>query len=210
MPKKDPNAPKRPLTAYFIFTNDIRPELKEENPDWKVGDIAKEAGRRWKEMDDEDKTEYNEKAAELKKEYQVKLAEYEANKGSDDEDEEEDEGPKKRKRKAKKDPNAPKRPLSAYFIFTNDIRAELKEENPDWKIGDIAKECGRRWGEMDDEDKTEYTEKAAELKKEYQVKLAEYEANKGSDDEDEDEEEKPKKKRKTYEQTTFPFYSNAA
>ena len=63
---------------------------------------------------------------------------------------------------AKKDPNAPKRPLSAYFIFmgmfkqdlsnslksslnllvsnfSGEKRAEVKAANPDYKIGDIAK-----------------------------------------------------------------------
>ena len=55
---------------------------------------------------------------------------------------------------AKKDPNAPKRPLSAYFIFmglfdhvlkdlitsiSGEKRAEVKAANPDWKIGDVAK-----------------------------------------------------------------------
>ena len=56
---------------------------------------------------------------------------------------------------AKKDPNAPKRPLSAYFIFMGlfdhvimdpttyfilgEKRAEVKAANPDWKIGDVAK-----------------------------------------------------------------------
>ena len=55
----------------------------------------------------------------------------------------------------KKDPNAPKRPLSAYFIFMGlfflvylamfhfivigEKRAEVKAANPNDKIGDIAK-----------------------------------------------------------------------
>ena len=39
----------------------------------------------------------------------------------------------------KKDPNAPKRPMSAYFLFMGDKRAEVREKNPDFKIGDIAK-----------------------------------------------------------------------
>ena len=39
----------------------------------------------------------------------------------------------------KKDPNAPKRPLSGYFLFMGDKRAEVREKNPDFKIGDIAK-----------------------------------------------------------------------
>ena len=55
----------------------------------------------------------------------------------------------------KKDPNAPKRPMSAYFFFLGmhnlvvlikvdacfpgDKRAEVKAANPEYKIGDIGK-----------------------------------------------------------------------
>ena len=50
----------------------------------------------------------------------------------------------------KKDPNAPKRPMSAYMFFSNDARAEVKKENPDFKITDISKALGVKWGGMSD------------------------------------------------------------
>lgn len=37
--------------------------------------------------------------------------------------------------KKKKDPNAPKRPLSAFMLFSQDKRASIKEENPDVTFG---------------------------------------------------------------------------
>jgi high mobility group protein B1 len=51
--------------------------------------------------------------------------------------------------KKKKDPNAPKQPLSAYFIFSTEERLKVKEENPNFSICDVAKELGKRWAEMD-------------------------------------------------------------
>lgn len=45
---KDPNAPKRPLSAFFLFSQDERPDIKKKNPSLSVGDIAKEIGSRWK------------------------------------------------------------------------------------------------------------------------------------------------------------------
>ena len=51
--------------------------------------------------------------------------------------------------KKKKDPNAPKQPLSAYFIFSTEERLKVKEENPNYSICDVAKELGKRWAEMD-------------------------------------------------------------
>ena len=39
-------------------------------------------------------------------------------------------------RKAKKDPNAPKRALSAYMFFSQDWRERVKAENPDASFGE--------------------------------------------------------------------------
>lgn len=42
---------------------------------------------------------------------------------------------KEAKPKVKKDPDAPKRALSAYMFFSKDARAATKEENPDATFG---------------------------------------------------------------------------
>lgn len=42
------------------------------------------------------------------------------------------------KKRAKKDPNAPKRALTAYFMFSNTNRARIKEKNPDAAVSDIV------------------------------------------------------------------------
>lgn len=64
------------------------------------------------------------------------------------------EGVKKgKKRKAARDPTLPKRALSAFFFFCDDFRQEVRDEHPDWKVGDISKELGRRWEECTDKSK---------------------------------------------------------
>jgi hypothetical protein len=45
----------------------------------------------------------------------------------------------------KKDPNAPKRAMSAYILFSNDHRAQVKEEKQGLKFGEIARELADRW-----------------------------------------------------------------
>lgn len=40
-PAKDPNAPKRALTAYIIFSNENRPKIKEANPDATFGELVR-------------------------------------------------------------------------------------------------------------------------------------------------------------------------
>jgi hypothetical protein len=57
----------------------------------------------------------------------------------DDEDEEVAAKPKRRrKKKGKKDPNKPKRNMSAFFLYSNANRERVKEENPEAKFGDIV------------------------------------------------------------------------
>ncbi|RKP09194.1 Nhp6bp [Thamnocephalis sphaerospora] len=74
--KKDPNAPKRALSAYMFFATDNRPRVKEENPDAQFGEIGKILGKEWKAMDEKDKKEYFQKAAEDKKRYEREMEEY--------------------------------------------------------------------------------------------------------------------------------------
>ena len=42
--KKDPNAPKRPTTAFFFYCADNRGKIKEKNPDLKASEVAKKLG----------------------------------------------------------------------------------------------------------------------------------------------------------------------
>lgn len=53
---KDPNAPKRPQTAYFQWLNENREMIKKDNPGIRITEISKEAGRLWKLVSDADKS----------------------------------------------------------------------------------------------------------------------------------------------------------
>ncbi|KAE9618572.1 hypothetical protein Lal_00047467 [Lupinus albus] len=83
---KDPNMPKRPATAFFLFLDDFRKSFKEENPDSKdVKRVGKEGGEKWRSMTDEEKKPYLDKFAELKAEYEKAMEIY---KSTEDEGEE--------------------------------------------------------------------------------------------------------------------------
>ncbi|XP_014674263.1 PREDICTED: FACT complex subunit SSRP1-like [Priapulus caudatus] len=79
---KDPNAPKRPQSAYFIWLNENRERIKTENPGISITDISKKAGEGWKLVTD--KTEWDEKAVQAKKKYEEVMREYEKTKKPDD------------------------------------------------------------------------------------------------------------------------------
>ncbi len=72
-------------------------------------------------------------------------------------------GRRRRRRKKKmKDPNAPKRCMSAFFWFSQDERSKVRAANPDFAVGDIAKELGRRWSEAEGPIREKYEKLAAE------------------------------------------------
>lgn len=56
---------------------------------------------------------------------------------------------------------------SAFFWFCNDERGKVKEKNPEYGVGDIAKELGRRWAEADPEAKGRYEQMAEKDKARY-------------------------------------------
>merc|ERR1712122_246564 len=66
-----------------------------------------------------------------------------------------------------KDPNAPKKPLSAYFLFSQEERLKVKSENPDMSITEVAKELGKRWATIDPATKASYEAKYQESRKLY-------------------------------------------
>lgn len=50
--KKDPNAPKKALSAYMLWLNATRDEIKKDNPGITVTELSKKAGVLWKALDD--------------------------------------------------------------------------------------------------------------------------------------------------------------
>jgi hypothetical protein len=45
------------------------------------------------------------------------------------------------------------RPLGAYFLFSGDMRAKVKADNPDMKVTEIAKHIGELWKNISEKEK---------------------------------------------------------
>lgn len=76
------------------------------------------------------------------------------------------------------------------MLYANSIRAQVREENPDLAMGDVAKEIGSRYKTMSSDEKAKWQAKADAAKETYKGVLAEYENNKPA----EEETKKPKAK----------------
>ncbi|KAI1342523.1 nucleosome binding protein [Xylariaceae sp. FL0016] len=92
-------------------------------------------------------------------------------------------GKPEKSRRAKKDPNAPKRGLSAYMFFANEQRENVRDENPGISFGQVGKILGERWKALNDKQRAPYEAKAAADKKRYEDEKQAYQAG-GADESD--------------------------
>ncbi|GAW08225.1 non-histone chromosomal protein 6 [Lentinula edodes] len=81
----------------------------------------------------------------------------------------------KRKR-VKKDPNAPKRPASSFFLFQNQIRQKVKEQHPDLPTAELRKLMSEQWSTLPEDQKNHYKQLAEELKVVYSEEKEKYNA----------------------------------
>lgn len=81
-----------------------------------------------------------------------------------------------RKRKRDKDPNQPKRALSAFLFFCEEKRPAVREVHPEYKMGDISKELSRQWEACTD--KSKFEGRAAADKQRYERAMAEFKKTK--------------------------------
>jgi len=194
MAKGEPGKPKGRMTAYAYFVQTCRDEHKKKHPTEAVAfaEFSKKCAERWKMMNDKEKQRFQALAEKDKKRYDNEMRDYVPPKNA-------------KKRKRTKDPNAPKRALSAFFWFCNDERPKVRAEKPDSSVGDIAKELGKRWKVVSADLKKKYEQLATKDKARYEKESTAYKKKiktsqpppKGkkappppeSDDDDDDEDE---------------------
>jgi len=175
--KRDPNKPKRNMSAFFLYSNAHRARVREENPDIKFGDVAKVLSGEFRALDAKSKKKWDKLAEKDKERYKSEMENYES--PSEESDSDDSDAPKKRRKKAKKDPNKPKRNLSSFFIYSNQVRESVKNGNPDAKFGDIAKIISVQFKALDAEKRAELDKLAAEDKVRYQTQMADYKRKNG-------------------------------
>lgn len=79
---------------------------------------------------------------------------------------------RKYRRHAKPDRHAPIKPPSAYIMFSNDARAELKNQN--LSFAELAKIVGDQWKNLSHNEKQAYERMAMRAKDEYLASLEQY------------------------------------
>ena len=185
--------PKKPQNAYWLFLSENRESLAKEAGSAKVPAVGKLAGEKWKAMPAAQKAPFEKKAAALKAAYEKDLEAFKAQGGvagkrRQEKREAKQELAGKRSKKPDKDPNQPKKPQTAYWLWLGENRASLsKEVGAD--VTKVAKLAGERWKVLPEKTKAPFEKTAAELKVAYAKAMAEYKktaGDAGGDDEDEE------------------------
>jgi hypothetical protein len=149
---KDANRPKRSTSAYFYFLAQCRKEAaKAGKPPTKIAEFTKDASEKWKALTADKKKPFEAAAAEDKKRYEQEMGVY----------------------KGKTvDPNKPKRPPTAYFVFLAGFRIKMANKGIEHK--ELLKMAGEEWRTLSNEDKKPFEKKALEESKKYESAMTEY------------------------------------
>lgn len=144
--------PKRPSSAYFLFSMSIREELLRQYPDAKVPELSKLSSARWKELSEDDKKPFYVKFKDNWEKYRVARKEYEAT-------------------------LPPKRPSGPFIQFTSEMRPKLLKDNPDKSLIEITKIVGEQWRGLPSEEKQKYTDAYKQKLKEWEEFYPDEDAN---------------------------------
>merc|ERR1719387_2943751 len=155
-PKKKPKGKKKPKSK--------KPKKKAPKPKAKkkpkkkqavkkkAEKLTKAGSEKWREMPDEAKQPYEQKALEAREVYNAEKAKYLAGNGA-------------LLFKMKK---GPPRPPTAYFMFLAEFRADYRKKHPNTKgIKGMSKEAGEKWRGMDGVTKRPFEMRAQAAKDEY-------------------------------------------
>ena len=182
-PARDPAAPKRNMSAYLLYQNAMRDTFKQQNPGMTFGQLSKYTSAMYAEMPPAEKEAWNQRAEADKARYLHELSTYVPPPGYDVK------GdaiatqvptipPKPRVNrgtiKIPRDPNAPKRNMSAYLLYQNCMRETFKNMNPGMTFGQLAKFTSHMYKSLPAEDKQRWDAHAAQDKARYEAEMASY------------------------------------
>eukprot|EP00958_Prasinococcus_capsulatus_P021893 scaffold3036_cov414-Prasinococcus_capsulatus_cf.AAC.2 len=169
------------MSAYLVFLERYRDAEMKLHPELKMADIIKKLAEKWRVVTDEEKAECEAKAKEDKDRYEMEMKNYTpppplpslipevAALG-----------------KKYVDPNEPKKPYSAYVLFSMTYREELKHKNGNAatlvetnKALDVTmppQAVGEAWRLLSADEKSKYVQKAKEDRDVYLRDKAAYDA----------------------------------
>jgi upstream-binding transcription factor len=178
--------PKRPLSSYMYFCQDTRESVKKQNPKMSGKEITSELGRQWKQLTDEQKHPFEDKARSDKERY-------ESESGSTTESKTKSKAtpkqptpkqstskqptstsPSKEQHKQKNNASDSKKASKetkkevvfkktpGFDCFSKENLEDLETENPDWNSRKLTSHIQKMWLELSSDDREAYEMEATE------------------------------------------------
>ena len=158
---RDPNKPKKALSAYFFFSNSKRSEVTGS-----VTEKAKKLGEMWKGLSEKDRQPFVKMADDDKVRYAKAMEGYvppvvEEPAVAEEGEVAVEEGAEVQAEVAKKvkKERKPRKP-TGYNLFGKAERVTIKQEHPDMKQPDVMRAVAAAWNALTDDQKAEWNTKA--------------------------------------------------
>lgn len=161
-----PAKPKRPVSPYFRFMNEVRPTLQTKNPKLKQTEIVAMIAKMWDSMDANKKAKYSQGFSEESAAYAEQAAKYRNNLSEEDvrkiKEVRFDQRARKSfllQKKKCRDLGKPKKPISGFLRF---LHKQPKDRQPKETHVDFIKRVSDKWHVLSDAEKAKYNLTAAE------------------------------------------------
>lgn len=153
--RKAPDAPKRFKSAYICYVIEKMDEVKKTlADDVKVTEAMKILALMWRELPPETKMEYQKIAADDKSRYFAEMKDYT--------------GPMHIPNKRQKKPaGAPKRAMSAFLSFSQQMRPQVRAKYPELKNTDISGVLAQLWKQGTEEEKAPHIDRELREREKY-------------------------------------------
>jgi len=156
--KKDSESdePKKPKTAYIIFCSSERDTVVDANPGVEHKDITSLLGKRWKDIQLNDKDlfqKYNDLAVKEKSEYEEKMKEYRILNNI----------PEKIEKVKKPKVVKPEKAMSPFYYYLKDVEDNVTESNITLSKKEILDIIKKDWKELKDEKDNDIVKKYKQM-----------------------------------------------
>jgi len=174
---KDANAPKRPMSPYFKWMKMNRKRVVRSMPvGYSFKELSTKLGEMWASLPEEEKVKLNEQYKEEMKVHVKLMAAYKhtSNYTKFRKQKEEHDLMKAKSKKFHKDPNKPKAPSSAYFLFLAEKRDETKMNFPNLSHKELVSKLGELWNKLSEVEKQPFVAEAKQEKMKWLEAIKEY------------------------------------
>jgi len=126
-----------------------------------VTEVSKRSAEMWRNLPAEERAYWDDVATKDKQRYMAEKASYT--------------GPWQVPwKRAKKDPSAPKRPMSAFLYFSQERRRIIKDKNPGMRNTEVSRVLGDMWRNAPEEERNPHIEREAREREKYKVAIAKW------------------------------------